>query len=190
MNAADGDLQGLWQGQPPEGFRMSAEDVRRRADAFERTIEWRNAREYVAALIAAVCFGVIGWRTTDALVRASTILTVAGLACVVLHLRARGAARRPPAELGQTSGVEFLMRELARQRDLLRGVWRWYLAPPLPGMALYFAAVARTNPGAPRWALAFPAAAVLLVFAGIWWMNARAAAGLQRQIDEIGSSQA
>ena len=184
-----GELQGLWQRQPPEPFEMSVEDVRRKAGTFERTIAWRNMREYAAALAAAAWFAVIGWRASDSAARIGAGLVVAGLCYVVVQLAQRGSARRVPAELGRTGGAAFLTHELARQRDLLRGVWRWYLGPPIPGMAILLFGAAREGAargGPAAWPIAAGAAAlVALVFVAIARANTRAASRLQRQIDAL-----
>jgi Flp pilus assembly protein TadB len=184
VSGAKQDLPGLWQAQPTEGVRPSIDDVRRRADRFARQVAWRNGREYAAALAAAAWFGFLGWRTSDLAARAGAILVVVGLAVVVWQLHARGAATRPPENFA-AAGADFLRREIARQRDLLRHVWRWYLAPPLPGVALYLVAIARTDPDARVWPAALAAATVVLVFGGIWWINARAAARLQRDLEHL-----
>ncbi len=193
MNAEppDNDARAVWQHQPLEAFRPSIEDLRNRAARFERQVRWRNAREYGAAALAAVAVAVIFWRTPDALTRLGAALNVAGLGYVAWQLHARGAARRPPAEFGRTTGIEFLKRDLARQRDLLRGVWRWYLAPLVPGLAVLLAAAAARAGGDTRaaWAIGGTAVVVALVFVGVWRLNARAAKTLQARLDELGDLQ-
>jgi hypothetical protein len=42
-----------------------------------------------------------------------------------------------PAEMGREYGIAFYRRELEKQRDLLRGIWKWYLGPLIPGLALF-----------------------------------------------------
>ena len=178
----------VWQQQPSEALRPSIDDLRRQATKFERQIAWRNAREYAAATVAAACYAVIFWRASDTLVRIGATLIVAGLLYAVWQLNARGASRRQPAELGQATGVEFLKRDLARQRDLLRGVWRWYLGPLVPGLVVLFVAAARANPGGASqamWPIGAAAAIVALVFLLIWRLNVRAAKGLEARIDEL-----
>jgi len=182
------DAQKVWQQQPSEALRPSIEDLRRQAGTFERQIAWRNAREYVAATVAAVCNAAILWRASDTLVRLGAALVIAGLFYVVWQLHARGAARRLPAELGRATGLEFLKRDLTHQRDLLRGVWRWYLGPLVPGLVVLFVAAARANPGASieaTWPIGAAAAVVALVFLVIWRLNVRAARGLDARIDEL-----
>jgi hypothetical protein len=186
----DHDAPAIWQTQPSDAPGPSLEDLRRRATQFERQIARRNAREYVATAAAAACFVVIFWRSSDALERLGAALVVGGLLYLVWQLRSRGAPLQLPAELGQTTGLDFLRRDLARQRDLLRGVWRWYLGPPLPGMAVLLIAAARATSGTPGalWPIGVAAAMVTLVFAAIWSVNLRAANALQARIDELDRS--
>ena len=180
--------QATWQQQPLEAFRPSLDDLRSRAARFERQVRWRNAREYVGAALAAVCMAVIFWRTPDALTRVGAVLNVAGLAYVAWQLHGRGSARRPPAEFGRTTGIEFLTQDLARQRDLLRGVWRWYLGPLVPGLAVLLAAAAVRAGGDIRtaWAIGGTVVVVVLVFVAVWRLNARAAQRLQVRLDRLG----
>ena len=69
--------QKLWQDQPVEGITMSAEIIRKRAAKFERKILWRNVREYVAALIAAVPLGYFLVTARDVFARVTFGLLIA-----------------------------------------------------------------------------------------------------------------
>jgi hypothetical protein len=187
----DRDLQNLWQRQPSEGVCMSVDQIRRRAVKFEKKIYWRNAREYVAALIAVAFFTFELWREPDVLTGIGFALIIAGTLYVVWHLHRRGSPRTPPAELGLKSGVEFFRRELARQRDLLKSVWRWYLAPLAPGLVVVMVAAARANRGQLRHFGRFTVgytlfvALALFVFLFIGRLNESAARKIQRQINEL-----
>ncbi|HUI41934.1 MAG TPA: hypothetical protein VL523_08200 [Terriglobia bacterium] len=182
------DLQSVWQNQPAEGIRMSVDEIRRRAGKFERKIYWRNAREYVAALVVVIFFGYEFWRTPDALSRVGFGLAIAGLLYLVWHLYRKGSSRGLPGEMGLASGVEFFRRELERQRDLVQHVWRWYLGPLVPGMIVLIVAFSRTNPGHMRhygWFLGAYSALAALTFVFIAKLNERGARRLQRRIDEL-----
>jgi hypothetical protein len=182
------DAREAWQQQPPEAIRLSIEDVRRQARTFGRQVAWRNAREYVAAALAAAQLAAIFWRASDTFVRIGAASIVVGLFYVMWRLNARGRSRRPAAELGETPGLEFLKQNLARQRDLLRNVGRWYLGPLLPGVVILFIATVRANPPASSgaaWPVGAAAAVIALVFLAIWRVNVRAAKTLQARIDEL-----
>lgn len=178
----------IWQNQTVEGVSMSLDDIRRKAGGFHRTIGWRNAREYVAALAVVVFFGFQLFLTRDALMRAGYGAMIGGMLYLAWQLHRRGSSRSLPEEMGLTSGVEFFRRELERQRDLLQNVWSWYLGPLIPGWVLLMAAVARTNPGHPRQvglALGGLNLVAALAFVFVWKLNQWAAGKLQRQIDEL-----
>ena len=79
--------------------------------------------------------------------------------------------------------------ELARQRDLLLTVWRWYLLPFAPGLVLMFAAMWIGAPAEHQGRIAGVLIMVILLFAavaiGIVLLNLLAAARLQRMIEDL-----
>lgn len=184
------DLQDLWKSQQPERIRMSLDQIREKAGKFERKIWCRNAREFIAAAVVIAFFSFELWRMPADLVLAKIGfgLIIAGTLYVVWHLHRRGSARTPPAEMGLTNGAEFFRRELVRQRDLLKSVWRWYLGPMVPGMVVAMVGMALKNPRHMHhygWRVSAYGAFVALLFIFIGKLNAWAARRLQRQIDEL-----
>ena len=177
-------LKTVWQNQPSEGIRMSVDEIRHRAGKFQKKVYWRNAREYIAAIVVLVIFGFDFWHTSDALARVAFGLIIAGTLYVIWHLHQRGASRSVPTEMGLASGLEFHRRELERQRDLLRSVWSWYLGPVIPGLVVLMVARARIDPGHLR-NIGLSSALIALVFVSAWWLNQRAARKLERRIDEL-----
>ncbi len=82
-------------------------------------------------------------------------------------------------------------QELIRQRDALRSVGLWYLAPFIPGMALVMMGRWFQSHAAHR-ALAFDHLLILLtsglavlVFLAIWLLNLYGAKRLQQRIDAL-----
>ena len=182
------DLRTVWQKQKTEGVHMSVDEIRLRAGKHSHKIAWRNAREYIAALAVTVFFSFSFWHTEDTLTRAGFVLMVGGLIYVCWHLHANGSWRRMPENLGAENCLQFHRRELERQRDLLRGVWRWYLGPMVPGMVVLMVAIARTNPGHLKHfgsVVAVYDTLVVLFFVFVGWLNERAARKLQKKIDEL-----
>ncbi|HEX3893267.1 MAG TPA: hypothetical protein VHW46_11900 [Terracidiphilus sp.] len=167
---------------------MSIDQIRMSAGAFQRRIHWRNVREYVAS-IAMVGFSSFEfWRAGDPLVRIGFGLMTIGLFYLIWHLLSKGSGRSLPEDAGISSCIEFQCRQLEQQRDLLNSVWRWYLGPLIPGMAVLLFAFGHANPGHLRHpalvvvteAMFFAAVAVAIAM-----LNGRAARKLQRQIDEL-----
>jgi hypothetical protein len=184
----DRELKELWQSQKTEGVRMSVAEMQASAGKFQRRIQGRNAREYVASAVMVVFFGFEFWRAGDLLVRTGFALLIAGLCTLAWQLHVRGSWSPLPADAGLSSYVEYKRRELVRQRDALNSVWRWYLGPLVPGMAVLLLAFFRANPGH----LKHPAFIVVpeaIFFAAVSFviakLNSNAARRLQKEIDEL-----
>lgn len=182
------DMGKIWQNQKSEGVRMSVDQIRLKAGKYNSKILWRNAREYVAAAAVTIFFSFSFMQTNDTLTRVGFGLIIASMLYVCWHLHQQGAAHRMPENLGTANSLEFHRQELVRQRDLVSGVWRWYLGPMIPGLAILMVAMGRTNPGHVRnFGVFFTAYAIamVLIFVAIGWLNQRAARRLQQRIDEL-----
>ena len=177
------DVQRLWRDQPSEGVQMSAQEVGRLAERFERTISRRNRREYVASAFVVVWFSVWAWFAQSGLVALGSWLVALGALYVVYHLHRHGTARRTAGEQGGTSCLEFHRSELARQRDLLRSVWWWYLLPFAPGILLMV--VGGSLERSERWAWLSAGILAAVTFIAIGLLNQRVAGRLQRRIDDL-----
>jgi hypothetical protein len=178
------DIRRLWRDQPSEEVQMSVREIRARAERLERTVRWRNLREYAAAAIVIPVFAVQAWFAETAAVALGCWLVALAALWVVYHLHRRGTARRPAGEQGATSCLEFHRSEIVRQRDLLRSVWWWYLLPFVPGMLLIIVGRALEQPD--RLAAALGAAMFLaVIFVAIGRLNQRVARKLQRRLEEL-----
>jgi hypothetical protein len=182
------DMKEIWQTQPAGTAALSPEAIRRKARGFRGTVLRRNLREYAVTLLLVVFFGWFTWKSPDPRMRVGNALSVAGLVYMAWQLHRRASAKAAPADWAALSCREFHRSQLARQRDALRGVWRWYLGPLVPGLGVI--AVAGGMAGFERSTVAgllvvlftIPAAALL------WWvgrLNLRAAGKLQEQIDAL-----
>jgi hypothetical protein len=179
-------MKEIWQCQPVEDIQMSTEQIRKRAGRFEKKIWWRNVREYAGALIASVLFASFFVKSHDVVFRTACGMIVVGMAYAVWQLHRKGASKSAPEEMGSASSVQFYKSQLERQRDLAASVWWWYLAPLVPGLVLFAASSAVSDPRPGRLmglALFYGFTVGLFIF--IWKLNARGARCLQRQIDEL-----
>jgi len=186
--ARNEDVRSVWQNQKGEGIPMSVDAIRLKAGKYRSKIVWRNTREYLAVVFVVVFFGLQFVHTTDVLARVATGMIIAASLYIAWHLHTKGSGRRLPENLGLTSSIEFHREELVRQRDLVRSVPRWYLGPMIPGMTLLMISIGRTNPGHVKhfgWVFGSFSALVVLVFAGVWRLNVRAARKIQKRIDEL-----
>lgn len=177
------DLKNLWQSQSVEPVQMSLEEIRRKAEKFQRKIRHRNLREYGGAIIVLGGFSYYIWKFPA--VRLGSAMIIAATLYVVYQLHKRGSARTVPESMALGTSLDFHRRELERQRDLIRDVWKWYLLPFVPGL-LAFIAVPLLDVPPDKWIRVLP---FILLFAaffyGIWKLNQRGADKLQRQIDEL-----
>jgi hypothetical protein len=187
-------MTNVWKNQPAEPLNISLDQLRRQARRLESRVSWRNAREYVASGLVVAVFGYYASVFHAALVRAGCGLVIAGALFAVFRLHQMGAARKVPAELAFRTCLAFRRQELERQRDLLLGVWRWYLLPFVPGLAVFLVglfAFAMRQPHAPEHAtgivavLGLTAAGCALVFVGVAKLNHWAARKLQREIEAL-----
>jgi Flp pilus assembly protein TadB len=187
-SSQDRRMKELWQSQQTEGVRMSIDQIRISARKFQRKIKWRNAREYIAALVVVILFAFQFSKTEDPLVRIGFGLTIAGICYIVWQIHSKGSWTPLPKDVGMSSWLEFQRRELERQCELLSHIWRWYLGPLIPGLAVLLAAFGRANPAHlkhPSLAIALYAASFAAVFLFIASLNHRAARKIQRQIQEL-----
>jgi hypothetical protein len=178
------DPQSLWQGQPAAGHTMSLDELRSHSRRLERRIGRRNLREYIAAAFVVPAFAWAAWAAPLPVMRVGSVLVVVATIFVVYHLHRHGAAWTMPADMGLTDCLAFLRGELERQRDLLRGVWKWYLLPFAPGMILIYLGPVLARPDLASRAV-WPAAATLVFFVFIGELNRRVAKKIQAKIDAL-----
>lgn len=180
----------LWKDQPTETLTFSVEEIRKKANAFQRQIAWRNGIEYFAAALVVLCFSFYIWKFPFPLMRIGSVLIIFGSLVVVHQLHKRASRRSMPADSGGTTSSHFYRAELVRQRDALRDVWLWYVAPFIPGMVVFRWGVEseliHQAAGHPHFAKG-PVAnlSIVLVMLIVLWINRRAAGKLQRKIDQL-----
>jgi hypothetical protein len=179
------DVRSVWQNQPVENTPMPLEEIHRKARQFEKRIRHRNLREYLGGAVGIAIFTFYLFKFPNPVMRAGSILIIAGVFYVLLQIYKRASPGQLPEDLTLTAAVEFHRRELARQRDLLLSVWRWYIGPLVPGLFV-FSLGASPHPGS-----SFKFYAIFLfyfvVFGLIIWLNYHVAQRLDRQIAELNS---
>jgi hypothetical protein len=175
------EMQRLWQCQSVEVTPIDMENIRRKAGRLHGRVRNRNLRETIAGLVAIVILTWFGLGKADLLQRTSFALLDLGMVYVLWHLWRYGTANALPADLGLTDAITFHRRELTHQRDLLRRIFWWYLAPFFPGWAVGAVSAMRHS-----W---IPAAGMLVFVSAVTWfvwrLNRRAADCLDREITEL-----
>ncbi|MEQ9505418.1 MAG: hypothetical protein RLO80_04045 [Hyphomonas sp.] len=187
-------FQSLWIHQQQEPFRMTTAELRGHAARFQSKIRTRNITEDIAGLLVAGIFGWMAFLIPVLTVKIGAVLVILGEIYVFwkLHTLAGASAK---SELDAAASIaDFHRDELLRQRRALSTVWRWYLAPFVPGMLVFAAgAIFATDTGATlteQWVqFGLCLAVMAAVFGAVWWLNAQAVKALDKEIkalDEAG----
>lgn len=169
---------------------MSIADIHVRSARFQSRVRNRNWRELIVAGLLVVAFSWIAWITPALFVKLGAALIIAGLIYISVALNTKARAGSAGDLAAANSWADFYRGELARQYTALRDIWRWYLAPLVPGMVVFMAGAAFTpdNP-APFFAKAIifvlGMGFVALVFWGVYWLNITAARQLKTEIDKL-----
>lgn len=183
------ELQALWRAQPTEHKPMTLAEIHQRARKMERKVHRRNLTEYVAGVLVILAFAPVLLRNGSWMMQGGAALIIVATVMVLRHLHRMASARAVPE--GGAPIVDFHRQELVRQRDALRTVGRWYLAPFLPGLALviagrWFQSHAHGRPIETDHLIILVVAAVMAVFMGfVWALNQWGAKRLQKRIDEL-----
>lgn len=185
------DIRSLWQAMPVDPVSISMDEMRARAQKFEQKVRRRNYIEYAASVLVVAIFG---WYATFPLPATplwpiANLMIIGGILLVVWNLHRKARASAPPSDASAATLIDFQRAEFTRQRDALKTVWRWYVLPVVPGLILWFIAVAVGIPAKDPVRVAIvllgTALVVLVVFAAIILLNLLGAAHLQRQIDAL-----
>ena len=182
------DVCNLWQAQGSGPAPLTLEELRRKSDRFHSMIARRNLREYLVTALLVLFFGYFAWSSKAPLMRAGYGLTVAGLFYMAYQLHRQASAADVPAEMALKTCAAFHRAELERQREALRSVWKWYLGPMVPGLAMVMAPGVIAGFHRSPWigiVTLVPVGVVALVF---WWvgkLNAKAAAWIQQQLEAL-----
>jgi uncharacterized membrane protein YqjE len=178
-----------WQASVAEAPLPAVAELRADADRFHRQIQWRNRTEYGAAALVILCFGTYVFLLPSPIARVGAALVILGTLIMVWQLNRRASAIAVPPADAALPLIVHQRAQLVRQRDALAQVGRWYLLPFVPGLAvmMFGPTIARDPAALLHLALneSLSILFVILVFAGIWWLNRRAARKLGKTIAEL-----
>lgn len=179
-------LRSIWMEQNMQTHTPDIDTLRRYERRLEASATWRNRIEFIAGGLVAAFLLFAGFST---LARAETLgshvtgfghLSVAaGTLWVILRLHrltrnARGATAGAPI-------LAHLRQRIVAERDMLRGAWRWYVAPLVPGFVLIYGGAALEPE--PNWTVFWTGTLLTTaILAGIAWLNHRAAVRAEREI--------
>ncbi|CAN5511862.1 hypothetical protein BH20VER3_BH20VER3_22410 [soil metagenome] len=168
------ELKDIWARQAGTAAPLTPEKVWRLAKAserFERTIFWRDAREWIATVVVEVwlLLFIFSRPTWHWLLVGATILVCLPMTYATLLRRKR------PDPTSYRSLSDHLRESIARvqhQIGLLRSVHWWYLAPLALALLLFFFDLRQWERGLAHTLFFFGFGIVLYV--GIWMLNQRA----------------
>jgi uncharacterized membrane protein YedE/YeeE len=190
LEASPNDAKTLWRKQPSEETVVTLDNIRHKAEMFQSQVQWRNRREYLVAPLVVVWLGVCLWILPGWMIKTGSALLIIAVLFVVWQLHKRGAAEMLPGNSGMPL-VVFHREALIRQRDALRSVGTWALAPFIPGVVFmvlgrYFQSHAPGRTLAwDRQIIILSAVVVALILGIVWLLNAWGAERLQRKIDQL-----
>jgi hypothetical protein len=177
------ELGRLWSSQTRgpqiEGEKM-LEIVMREANRFDRVVNRRNWREWIAGGFVAVFFVFVALAAPNALVRAGAAVIAASGLWIILYLARYGREAADPTPDQTLLGFErALLRKYEHQIRLLKNVKYWYLLPPYIGLLLMSAGqILQHHRVAPLgWVDFIRPAIYTAFFAFVWWLNEMFAVG-------------
>jgi len=183
------NTQQLWQSQALDAPRISLAFVRQQSDTLRHRTRRDNVSYYIVSTAGMTYFG---WKCAESfsiepLLSAATALwIVAALICLLL-MRKRIASQAQPAEFGVLDALKFHRRQLERQRDAGRGVWRWLPLLFVPGHVMLFMSYFFEITPIPWKGVIF---AAVVIVSGTWIaivMAEHVARRIQKEIDALDS---
>lgn len=179
-----------WSGMNADAQFSTPEACRRHATRFEKLIRRRNLIEYAAGVLV---FGMFGLGAVSATVigewgfAAAMFAVIIGTGFVLRKLHRDGSNLD---RLPESSCRDHLRAQLLRQRDLLRGVPKWYLAPFIPGILGVYFATAYGVAQVRGWEVALrgiwqPLGLTVVFFCFVAWLNLRAAKQLDGRVASL-----
>jgi hypothetical protein len=150
------------------------EDVRRNQRSFAATIFWRDVREVGTSLLLVPLWLYLGIKGSLPWTWYVVVPAMLGIAGYMLLDRVR-YPRRPPAP-GEPlrNCVQSSLAQVEHQIWLLHNVHWWYLLPLGLSALPFFGQVAWQERSGGWWTalgLSMVVASVVIVFAGIYWLN-------------------
>jgi len=192
MNMDWDTMRQQWRSEGPAAGTVSVDELESRDQALQKQVWWRDVIETAAAVVVAIFFAFTALGSA-----ASGNWAVAGFSAVLVAWAVfvpvwlRRARRWMPVVEHHMPLVEGLVRQRDAalvQARMLERVWLWYLVPPAIGV--FGLTFALRGPSTFTWTYL---AVVVLLYAGIGWLNRRVARTkyrvhadrLQRQIDAL-----
>lgn len=182
------DPQNIWRGQSTEVFKMSADDLRRRARQREKKARFGAILSITIGVVLCAFFAWSFARAHNGIPRMGLgVLSLWGMYCVYQAYRWIWPGRLGPDATVSTS-LQFYRSELEKQRDYNLHVWRRAgLTFCMLGLAMIVTPLMLQALSSPRllWNVA-PVLALLAVWLAVFFpIKRRKQQRLQREIEEL-----
>jgi Na+/melibiose symporter-like transporter len=181
------DPQNIWKNQTTEAFKMSADELRRKAQQRERKSRFEAAYSIIIGLVLFVFFA---WAFAKAHEPAPHIgfgvLSLWGIYFAYQACKRVWQERlAPDATLNTT--LQSYRRELEKRRDYAQHIWRRVLTVCFLGMALIIVPALIKSLAAPRLLVNFvPFFVLLAIWCAMFFpMRKRNQRKLQQEIEEL-----
>jgi hypothetical protein len=183
-----GDPQNIWRSQTTEVFKMSAEDLRRRARQRETRARLAAASTMAIGLVLCAFFAWSFARANSGIPRMGLgVLSLWGIYCAYQAYRWIWPGRLE-ADATVSTSLQFYRGELERQRDYNLHVWRRAgLTYCMLGLAMVVVPLMVSAMDSPRllWNVA-PVLVLLAIWLAVFFpIKRRKQRRLQREIDEL-----
>ena len=187
LNPAPPDPKTLWKGQDVIPQTLTPATLESRVRQLDDRISKRNRFEYLTGGVATAGSLLLGvwlllggpYGQPDLMVGGGFMALAVGTLIAIMQLRRKtgGVALLDGAQ----PSIDSYRAELVRQRDALRSVLGWYIAPFLPGFILIYGA-SFLDPSTVLWAALLPAVITAAFLVWVVWANRRAAARIDKEI--------
>jgi hypothetical protein len=183
------DIKAMWKNQPRAITPLAPEIIRRNARRLQRRRLRVLIQETLGVIVLVVFLGLEIRILPGPVLKIGAGLTVLAALFYVWRLFVLIRPQRVPD--GAAACLDFHRRELARQRDLCRGMWRWAILPFVVAGAVVYVGRWTALPSIGRSAgiahLLIIAGAVVMIesFVLIWLWNLHRADKWQDQLDEL-----
>lgn len=126
------NIKSLWQTLPSEKTVFNHKQMQARAEKFQAKHRRRDIMEYLgfAALLALIVLDPKlreDWKTWVA-----SALAVLGCIIMLWNYNRLAKSKSLPSSHSSETTLDYMRRELTRQRDAAATAWRWYILPVVP----------------------------------------------------------
>jgi len=177
------EMQNLWRNQPVEPIRMSAEDLRRKAQRFEAQLRRGFRGLVILMILAAAGWVALLFLFPSTVHRIAITLTLAAYLYCLWQLYKRGSVRKVPTDPVSATCAAY-RQELVRHRDFSSSAWKQFMLPFVPGPAVFLMGSLVPEQGLVK-AVVLTTALIVSPFVFGMPLLKKGARKLQREIDAL-----